>query len=512
MELQRVSPKNLGPLEEFFSKEYDPSTSPEVLKQNVSYRKLIYDFIQRPRSGMFKRRQFFFPFIVVRDGDIKAATIISSREDSHYVMFLTTKTAERGQGYASILLNYVLRNFPFRKIELKCKPELVKFYERFQFTVVYEDHKEGLVAMENLFRLSPESYTNVPFYAKTEPAMVANSLLKTLDPSSRVGSWEEAVIIINTTDYKLLDYHDKIVFSNGQFYNVIMNHLKNAPMISSKWNLGALSEATRKPYIPETRLLSKGMHVHRLLFTNGRVIVKPRDGYGGHGITIVNEPTAVTQDSICQVLQEPFLFIDGPFAKRKFDLRVLVYVSASGVFLFNTVFLRFTAQAYDNKSLEPKNSVVSNRLQGGNKDLLAHMSFVGSPIGSSFELSRDHTGIDSLQSLVKKQLVEILCDLFYLTEIEGQRLIEYLFGGVYTSFGIFGLDFNLNEKRELMLLEVNSNPGIFFKDKDGIFYESVFADRFAGSSLKSSPYFTFVPHECLKLHEKKADSVSSAIH
>lgn len=512
MELQRVSLKDFGRLEEFFIKEHDSTASAEIAKQDTSYRSRIYDFIERPRAGVFKKRQGFSPFVVIRNGDIKAAVIVCSREDNHCIKFLATKTSERGQGYASLLVNYILQNFPFRKIVLKCKPELVKFYERFQFKVVREDYTKNLVAMENQNKSSQENTLKAPFYVKSDPPEVSKSLLRVLDVDLRVDQWEKARVIVNPTDYLLRDFHTKIVFENDRFYNVVLNHLKNSSMITSKWNLGALSRATKKLYTPDTVLLSKGMEIPPTLFINGKVIVKPRDSYDSHGITIVDKPITTSQDSICQVFQEPFLFVGGPFAKRKFDIRALVYVSAAGVFLFNTVYMSFTARAYDNKSVALEINIAANRLQGDDDDLITYMSFGDSPIGNGLSLDYDHIGDKNLQILVREQLVEILCDLFYLTEIAGQRLIEQLFGGVYTGFGIFGLDFILNSRRELKLLEVNSSPGIFYEDKDKTFYEAIFADRFEGSSLKTNPCFTFIPRECLNLYKKKSVSNSDIAH
>ncbi|KAG1663399.1 hypothetical protein FOA52_011677 [Chlamydomonas sp. UWO 241] len=259
--------------------------------------------------------------------------------------------------------------------------------------------------------------------------------------------------------------------ADQQVVNRIDNHKEVVTKSGLAANLALLAQQADAPsWIPETHVLSQGSPKDQASFkrayerhTKARSgmtwIVKPTNANRGNGIEVFNKVDKVLSHvntrkpgakSIVQKYIDEPLLVHG----RKFDLRAYVLVTPNGeVFLHREAYVRTCGTPYvlddlSNKAAHLTNDAVQKKTE-------------------EYGLHEDHCklSLDELQAAVgdavdvhgavRAQMVDCVRRLFGLVapKLNPRRLAH--------CFELFGLDFMIDAKGRVFLIEVNTSPALF---------------------------------------------------
>lgn len=469
IQIKRAAPTQLSLIEAFFRENGDSSESAQMR------RKGIYTSMKRPVDGD-SPMNLLYTILALYQGEVLSSVAIVGIAPYFYdVIEIATKISERRKGLATILLRFITDNFLCRRFTSYIPTAVMGLFEKAGF-IHFESADSGVELMERIPTFGIAFRYVASYYIKLESKEGDEFFASVFPRFHKLESWDNADLILKKTDKDMDQYWEKIIEINRRFYNVAINHLRFASLISKKDSLTKLAMKEKYSFYPKTFIGDPSKPVPEEMLQWKRVIVKPTRSHSGQGITIQRNVKEFKKNYVYQKMIEPLLFTAGPFAGKKFDIRFLVYVDAGVITIFNKAYLRFSPHKYDSDDDDLKINLTNNSFHGSDKTILKVVSLDGA--SHDPELVYNTAGISQLENFIRDSAVSIVKKIFFETKIAGRKMKEVLFGDVYNGYELFGLDLMFDSQGRPYLFEINENPSFFIKEVDEELYKAVFTLAF----------------------------------
>lgn len=249
--------------------------------------------------------------------------------------------------------------------------------------------------------------------------------------------------------------------------------------LPNKWHLyEKLKKTSLSPYIPETHLVTDGIHLLNLLTEHKDIIIKPVDGAHGYAVyhLVISKQDIVVRTTKKQGIMEQ------SFPNKEIFLKWLNRILQKHTFICQKRLLNLTKDdaPFDLRILLNKDAYGEWRefqraiRVGEEKGILTNISR-----GASYRSYSDWKALqDSSWDYIEEELTDILEEMPLILEEQFSSLFE------------IGVDLIIAEDRSLWILDMNSKPG--HKVVDELGPEKL-------SSLFQAPldYCDFMASQCL---------------
>mmetsp|Transcript_55578 Transcript_55578/g.88173 ORF Transcript_55578/g.88173 Transcript_55578/m.88173 type:complete len:668 (-) Transcript_55578:107-2110(-) len=402
--------------------------------------------------------------------------------------------------YKYVSKNYEIKRFIFRSLETWlngiCRSQsypdaIAKAATKFGGKSVFEEPEcgSGEENDEESGHFTPDPYRSSPTFYIGEGnnwRVVAEALEKR--------GWQRLPFEAHFTsrfDLKWVEQRSKIDYKRhleGQLVNHIPNNCvitNKAQFIVTMRSYESTSDKTF-PWHPETFLSERAADkLAALTYAEANPetiwILKPSRGLGGNGIEILRGPVELraklfppsrdladkTQDGgphvrdvwvIQRYIERPLLLVG-----RKFDMRAYCLVARTAphhLWFFHPGYCKVALESYDPACLDNRFSHLTNAcVQKGHPDY--RDSFRGAHIWSESDAEthlvaagRSTSSIGEFWPPIHNEMKTVLLHIYEASKGTLERRRGY--------FDLLGVDFMLDDSYKLYLLEVNSNPAMFF--------------------------------------------------